>query len=172
MFQIHFSNWPIVTMKRVELLMCLCFLQGCSAASTCLRLFIEDVYKLLDSFNSVKRAAAGKALPNPLSDNSPHIDHWTKASMGIRSWIFLNYHHSKEDLKHINFAVPSLLPLCTVKTWHDGNKSRSVGWRTNYYSMPTPLPFKFNYWKVMKFRRCRGTCLSVELIYVIVNWRC
>jgi len=70
--------------------MCLCFLQGCSAASTCLWLvFVEDVDKLFDSFNSVKRAAAGKALRSPLSDSSPHIDQWTKASMGIKSWIFL-----------------------------------------------------------------------------------
>ena len=89
MFQICFSNRPIVTMKRVELLMCLCFLQGCSAASTCLRLFVEFVDKLFDSLNSVKHAAPGKALRSPLSDNSPHIDHWTKASMGIKNWIFL-----------------------------------------------------------------------------------
>jgi hypothetical protein len=69
--------------------MCLCLLQGCSAVSTCLRLFVEDVDKLFYSFNSVKRAAPGKALHSPLSDNSPHIGHWTKASMGIKSWIFL-----------------------------------------------------------------------------------
>ena len=52
-------------------------------------LFVEDVDKLFDSFNSVKRAATGKPLHGPLSDNSPHIGHWTKASMGIKSWIFL-----------------------------------------------------------------------------------
>jgi hypothetical protein len=51
--------------------------------------FVEDVDKLFDSFNSVKHAAPGKALRSPLSDNSPHIGHWTKASMGIKSWIFL-----------------------------------------------------------------------------------
>ena len=51
--------------------------------------FIEEVDKLFDSFNSVKRGAAGKPLRSPLSDNSPHIGHWTKASMGIKSWIFL-----------------------------------------------------------------------------------
>ena len=50
--------------------------------------FVEDVDKLFDSFNSVKRAAPGKTLCSPLSDNSPHIGHWTKASMGIKSWIF------------------------------------------------------------------------------------
>ena len=46
--------------------------------------FVEDVDKLFDSFNSVKRAAP---LHSPLSDDSPHIDHWTKASMQIKSWI-------------------------------------------------------------------------------------
>jgi hypothetical protein len=51
--------------------------------------FVEDVDKLFDSFNSVKRAAPGKALHSPLSGNSPHIGHWTKASVGIKSWIFL-----------------------------------------------------------------------------------
>jgi len=33
----------------------------------------------------VKRAATGKPLRGPLSDNSPHIGHWTKASMGIKN---------------------------------------------------------------------------------------
>ena len=33
--------------------------------------FVEDVDKLFDSFNSVKRGAAGKPLRSPLSDNSP-----------------------------------------------------------------------------------------------------
>ena len=52
-------------------------------------LFVEDVDKLFDSFNSVKRVATGKPLRGPLSDNSPYIGHWTKASMGIKCWIFL-----------------------------------------------------------------------------------
>ena len=47
------------------------------------------IHKLFDSFNSVKHAAPGKAFRSPLSDNSPHIEHWTKASMAIKSWIFL-----------------------------------------------------------------------------------
>ena len=51
-------------------------------------LFVEDVDKLFYSFSSVKRAASGKILNSPLSDNSPHIGHWTKASIGIKSWIF------------------------------------------------------------------------------------
>ena len=37
--------------------------------------FVEDVVKLFDSFNSVKRAATGKALRSPLSDDSPHAGH-------------------------------------------------------------------------------------------------
>ena len=51
--------------------------------------FVEDIDKLFDSFNSVKHAAPGKTLCSPVSDNSPHIGHWTKASIGIKSWIFL-----------------------------------------------------------------------------------
>jgi hypothetical protein len=51
--------------------------------------FVEDVDKLFDTFNSVKHGAPCKPLRSPLSDNSPHIGHWTKASMRIKSWIFL-----------------------------------------------------------------------------------
>jgi len=51
--------------------------------------YVEDVDKLYDSFDIVKCAATGKAMRGPLSDNSPHIGHWTKTSMGIKSWIFL-----------------------------------------------------------------------------------
>ena len=35
--------------------------------------FVEDVDKLFDSFNSVKRAAPGKALSSPLTDKSSYI---------------------------------------------------------------------------------------------------
>ena len=35
--------------------------------------FVEDVDKLFDSFNNVKRGAAGKPLRSPLSDNSPGV---------------------------------------------------------------------------------------------------
>ena len=52
--------------------------------------FVGDIDKLFDSFNTVQCAAPGKTLRSPLSDNSSHIGHWTKASMGIKSWIFLN----------------------------------------------------------------------------------
>jgi len=51
--------------------------------------FVEDFDRLFDSFNSVQRAAPGKILCSPLRDNSPHIVHWTRASMGIKNWIFL-----------------------------------------------------------------------------------
>jgi hypothetical protein len=50
--------------------------------------FVGNVDELFDSFNSVKRAAPGKALRSPLSDNSPHIGHCAKANKGIKSWIF------------------------------------------------------------------------------------
>ena len=53
-------------------------------------LFVEDFDRLFDSFNSVKRAAPCKILCSPLRDNSPHNVHWTKASKGIKNWIFLN----------------------------------------------------------------------------------
>jgi hypothetical protein len=62
-------------------------LEGYSAASTCPWLFVEDMDRLFDSFNSVKCAARGKTLHSPLNDKSPHIGHWTKASMGIKGWI-------------------------------------------------------------------------------------
>jgi hypothetical protein len=51
--------------------------------------FVDEVDKLFDSFNSVSCAVRGKELRHPLNDNSPHIRHWTKASMWIRSWVFL-----------------------------------------------------------------------------------
>ena len=64
--------------------------------------FVKDVAQLFDSFNSVKRAASGKPLLSPLSDNSPHIGHWTRASMGIKSWIFL-----KDGKPAFNKQTPS-----------------------------------------------------------------
>jgi hypothetical protein len=51
--------------------------------------FVEDTNRLFDSHNSVKHAAPGKTLHSPLSDSSPHVSQWTKATMGIKSWIFL-----------------------------------------------------------------------------------
>ena len=59
---------------------------------------IEDIDKLFHSLNSVKRAPPGNTLCNPLSDNSPHIGYWTKASMGIKSWIFLQEKDSITEL--------------------------------------------------------------------------
>jgi len=64
--------------------------------------FVEGIDKLFDSFNSVKRAAPGKVWRSPLSDNSTHIGHWTKASMGIKSWIFL-----KDDKPAFRKPTPS-----------------------------------------------------------------
>jgi len=73
----------------VELLMCLCFFGKFSGEYLPAAVFVEFVDKRYDSFNSVKHAAPGKALRSPLSDNTPHIEHWTKVSVGIKSWIFL-----------------------------------------------------------------------------------
>jgi hypothetical protein len=50
--------------------------------------FVEKVDNLIDNFNGGMRVDPGKTLHCPLNDNSPHIDHWKKASMGINSWIF------------------------------------------------------------------------------------
>ena len=51
--------------------------------------FVEHVDKPFHSLDSVKRVDPRKTLRSPLSDNSPHIGHLTKASMGIKNWIFL-----------------------------------------------------------------------------------
>ncbi|XP_023721687.1 uncharacterized protein LOC111872233 [Cryptotermes secundus] len=51
--------------------------------------FVKEVDNLIDSFNSGMRVRPEKTLRYPLSDKSPHIKHWKKASMGIKSWIFL-----------------------------------------------------------------------------------
>jgi hypothetical protein len=51
--------------------------------------FAEQVDNLFDSFNGGTRVDQGKTLRCPLNDNSPHIEHCKKASMGINSWIFL-----------------------------------------------------------------------------------
>ena len=63
-----FANFDIET--SVELLIFLCFFVGVSSSkylpeAVC----VKDIYKLIDS-----------TLCNPLSDNSPHIGHCTKAS--------------------------------------------------------------------------------------------
>jgi hypothetical protein len=51
--------------------------------------FVEEVDHLFDSFNGGMHFDPGKTLGCPLSDNSPHMNHWKKASMGIKSWVFL-----------------------------------------------------------------------------------
>ena len=78
----------------VELLMCLCSFVGVvSSEYLPTAVFVEDVDQLFDSFNSVKRAAPGKALRSPLSDNSPHIGiriaQWNSGS--LQSGITFNW---------------------------------------------------------------------------------
>ena len=72
----------------VELLMFLCLYGVFKSEYLPIAVYVEDIDKLSDSFNSLKHAPPGKTLRSPLSDNSPHIV-WTKASMGIKSWIFI-----------------------------------------------------------------------------------
>jgi hypothetical protein len=62
---------------------------GCSSEYLATAAFVEEVDHLFDTFNGGTRVNPGKTLRCPLSDNSPHMDHWKKASMGIKSWIFL-----------------------------------------------------------------------------------
>ena len=57
-----------VNETSVELLMCLFFVGVLNSEHLPMAVFVEDVEKLFDSFNSVKRAASGKPLPSPLSD--------------------------------------------------------------------------------------------------------
>jgi hypothetical protein len=63
--------------------------------------FVEEVDLLFDSFNGGTRVDPGKTLRCPLSNNSPHMVHWKKASMGIKSLIFL------KDGKPTFFHSPS-----------------------------------------------------------------
>jgi hypothetical protein len=51
--------------------------------------FVEEAENLFDSFYGVTRVDLGKTLHFPLSGDSPYVGHWTKASMGVSSWIFL-----------------------------------------------------------------------------------
>ena len=61
-------------MKQVRNCSCVCvFLGVVSSEYLPTAHFVEDVDKLFDSFNTVKRGAAGKPLLSPLSDNSPHV---------------------------------------------------------------------------------------------------
>ena len=76
-------------------------------------MFVEEFDRLFDNFTSVKCAAPGKILCSPLSDNSPHIVHWTKASMGIKNGSSLRMVNlpSRNRLHHI---VGGLLILGAV----------------------------------------------------------
>jgi hypothetical protein len=59
-------------MKQVWNSSCVCFFVGVfSKQYMPMAVFVDDVDKLFDSFNSVKHGASGKALRSPLSDNSP-----------------------------------------------------------------------------------------------------
>lgn len=43
--------------------------------------FVEEVDNLFDSFSGAMHVEPGKTLHFLLSDDSPHIGYWTKASM-------------------------------------------------------------------------------------------
>jgi hypothetical protein len=62
---------------------------GCSSEHLATAAFVEEVDHRFDSFNGGTCVDPGKTLRCSLSDNSPHMDHWKKASMGIKSWNFL-----------------------------------------------------------------------------------
>jgi hypothetical protein len=54
--------------------------------------FVEEGNNLFDSFSGGMHVDSGEALHYPHSDSSPHVDHWTKTSMGmqVNSRIFLS----------------------------------------------------------------------------------
>jgi hypothetical protein len=62
---------------------------GCCSDYLATTVVVEQVDNLFDSFNGGMRVDQGKTLRCTLNDNSPHIEHWKKASMGINSSIFL-----------------------------------------------------------------------------------
>ena len=87
---------------------------------------MEEVDRLFDSFNSVKHPPAGKELRGPLNNNSPHIGHWTKAGMGISSWVFL-----KDGKPAFSKPPPSqtgwLINICAVQ--HVWRMLRKAGFK-------------------------------------------
>ncbi|XP_023722385.1 uncharacterized protein LOC111872572 [Cryptotermes secundus] len=91
----HFSESDFTTAERVHINRCAASLNalvdigGCSSEYMVTAVFVEEVDNLFSSFNGGTSVGRRKTLSCPLSDNSPHIELWKKASMGIKSWIFL-----------------------------------------------------------------------------------
>jgi len=90
--------------------------------------FVEDINKLFDSFNTVKCAPPGKTLHSPLTDNSPQVGHWTKASMGIKSWVFL----SGMPYKWCQFGCDRSILKGTL-TWRTVLSQLYIGFHSRHY---------------------------------------
>jgi hypothetical protein len=58
---------------------------GLSRRHLATAVFVEEVDNLFDNFNG----GTSVSLEKTLCDDSPHIDHWTKTSMKVSSWVLL-----------------------------------------------------------------------------------